>query len=82
MEIDDLVTGKVKQLKDRGLNNPYLKAFVVARTNPVRCKPKESVMPSLTETLEKVLAATQKFDPDRIRTEDLAQAGGPPEIAE
>lgn len=82
MEIDDLVTEKVKQLKDRGLNNPYLKAFVVARINPVRFMPKESVMPSLTEKLEKVLAAAQKFDPDRIRTEYLAQAGGPPEVAE
>jgi len=82
LEIDDIVSEKVKQLKDRGLNNPYLKAFVVARINPVRFKPKESVMPSLAVTLEKVLVAAQKFDPDRIRTEDLAKAGGAPEVAE
>jgi ParB family chromosome partitioning protein len=82
LEIDDIVSEKVKQLKDRGLENPYLKAFVVARINPVRFKPKGSSMPSLEETLEKVLAAAHKFDPDRIRTEDLARAGGPPEVAE
>jgi ParB family chromosome partitioning protein len=82
LEIDDIVSEKVKQLKERGLENPYLKAFVVARINPVRFKPKGASMPSLEETLEKVLAAARKFDPDRIRTEDLARAGGAPEVAE
>ena len=82
LEIDDIVIEKVKQLKERGLVNPYLKAFVVARINPVRFKPMGSSMPSIEETLEKVLASAQKFDPDRVRTEDLARAGGPPEAAE
>jgi ParB family transcriptional regulator, chromosome partitioning protein len=82
LEIDDIVTEKVKQLKASGLTNPYLKAFVVARINPIRFKPKESTMPSLEETLEKVLTAARKFDPDRIRSEDLAAAGGPPEAAD
>jgi hypothetical protein len=39
-------------------------------------------MPSLKETLEKVYASAEKFDAGRIRTEDLAKAGGPPETAE
>ena len=82
LEIDDIVSEKVNQLKARGLVNPYLKAFVVARINPVRFKPKGSSLPSLEETLEKVLASAQKFNPDRIRTEDLARAGGPPETTE
>jgi ParB family chromosome partitioning protein len=82
LEIDNIVIEKVKQLKERGLVNPYLKAFVVARINPVRFKPMGSSMPSIEETLEKVLASAQKFDPDRVRTEDLARAGGPPEAAE
>ncbi len=82
LEIDDIVSEKVQQLKTRGLNNPYLKAFVVARINPVRFKPKGSSMPSLEETLEKVFVSAQKFDAGRIRTEDLAKAGGPPVTAE
>jgi len=82
LEIDDIVSEKVQQLKTRGLNNPYLKAFVVARINPVRFKPKGSSMPSLGETLEKVFVSAQKFDPVRIKTEDLAKSGGPPETAE
>jgi ParB family chromosome partitioning protein len=82
LEIDDIVSDKVQQLKARGLNNPYLKAFVVARINPVRFKPKGSSLPSLKETLEKVYTSAQKFDAGRIRTEDLAKAGGPPEAAE
>ena len=82
LEIDDIVSEKVKQLKERGLENPYLKAFVVARINPVRFKPKDATLPSIEETLDKVLAGAQKFDIDRIRTEDLAKGGGPPEAAE
>jgi ParB family chromosome partitioning protein len=82
LEIDEIVSEKVKRLKERGLDNPYLKAFVVARINPVRFKPKDATLPSIEETLDKVLAAAQKFDIDRIRTEDLAKAGGPPEAGE
>ncbi len=82
LEMDDLVIERVKQLKARGMESPYLKAFVVARVNPIRFKPKGSTLPSLSDTLEKATASLQKMDPTRIRTEDLAKAGGAPESAE
>lgn len=82
LEIDDVVNEKVKQLQARGLVSPYLKAFVVARINPIRFRPKGAALPSIEETLEKVLNSAKKFDTDKIRTEDLARAGGPPEAVE
>ena len=33
---DDAVTAAIATLKARGFNSPYLRAFVVARTNPLR----------------------------------------------
>jgi ParB family chromosome partitioning protein len=36
LEIDDAVNSAVATLKERGFRSPYLKAFVVARINPLR----------------------------------------------
>src|SRR5438132_3145300 len=36
LELDEAVVGAVEKLKARGLTYPYLKAFVVARINPLR----------------------------------------------
>ncbi|MBI4585227.1 MAG: ParB N-terminal domain-containing protein [Planctomycetes bacterium] len=77
--VDDLVIGLVDRLKQRGLQSPYLKAFVVARVNPIRFHKGEP--PPFDATLEKMEAALRKFDPSKVREEDLARAGGPPEEA-
>ena len=36
LELDDAVTAAVKELKSKGFESPYLRAFVVARINPLR----------------------------------------------
>src|SRR3954464_6476804 len=36
LDLDEAVTAAVEKLKERGLTSPYLKAFVVARINPLR----------------------------------------------
>src|SRR5512142_899098 len=36
LELDDAVADAVARLKERGFDSPYLKAFVVARVNPIR----------------------------------------------
>src|SRR5512140_3691734 len=36
LELDDAVAGAVARLKEKGFDSPYLKAFVVARINPLR----------------------------------------------
>jgi ParB family chromosome partitioning protein len=77
--LDDLVVTQVEALKARGMTSPYLKSFVVARVNPIRFRPKDATPPSFDETLDRMTKAAAKFDPDRIKVEDLARSGGAPE---
>jgi ParB family chromosome partitioning protein len=80
LELDDAVTAAVAQLKERGLESPYLKPFVVARVNPIRFLKGEP--PGFDETIEKMLRAAQKFDVSKIREMDIARTGGPPPASE
>lgn len=83
LRLDDAVGKAVEELKARGFESPYLRAFVVARINPLRfVKPvrgKEAKRPDPDATLEKMLAAARKFDAAKVRADQLARAGGPPE---
>lgn len=78
LELDDRVAAAVAALKERGLTSPYLKAFVVARLNPLRFR-KGATM-SADDALEAMSTAAQKFDPEKIKIGDLASA--PPGPAE
>jgi ParB family chromosome partitioning protein len=79
LELDDLVVQQVEGLKARGLTSPYLKSFVVARINPVRFGPKDAAPLSFDEALDRMTKAAAKFNPDKIKMEDLARSGGAPE---
>ncbi len=78
LELDDAVSEAVRGLKERGFESPYLKAFVVARINPLRFQRGKSA-PDLDATLDKMLASARRFDPAKIRADQLTSAGGPPE---
>jgi ParB family chromosome partitioning protein len=78
LELDDKVAEAVAALKERGFTSPYLKAFVVARINPLRFR-RGAVM-AADAALEAMAAAIQKFDPDKVKIGDLASA--PPGPAE
>jgi ParB family chromosome partitioning protein len=82
LKLDDLVVQKVEVLKARGLTSPYLKSFVVARINPIRFRPKDAAPLAFDEVLDRMMAAAAKFDPGRIKTEDLARTGGAPDEGE
>lgn len=82
LALDDIVIEKVGALKARGLTSPYLKSFVVARINPLHFRPKEAAPLSYDEAIERMTRAAQKFDPEKIKSEDLAKAGGAPEESE
>jgi ParB family chromosome partitioning protein len=82
LDLDDLVIQKVEALKARGLTSPYLKSFVVARINPIRFRPKEAAPLAFDEALDRMTAAAAKFNPDKIKTEDLARSGGVPDEGE
>ncbi|MGH7417829.1 MAG: chromosome partitioning protein ParB, partial [Candidatus Rokuibacteriota bacterium] len=77
LALDAAVDAAVAGLKARGFQSPYLKAFVVARINPLRFK--RGAKAEFDETLETMLAAARKFDPAKIRADQLAGAAGPPE---
>lgn len=80
LELDDIVNQHVEALRKRGLTSPYLKSFIVARINPLRFRPKEEPVPSFDDTLDKMARTAAKFNPDRIKTEDVAKSGGAPDI--
>jgi ParB family chromosome partitioning protein len=79
-ELDARVAEVVKKLKDRGFVSPYLRAFVVARINPLRWIQGEP--PPLEEVLKTMTQRAAKFNTERIKQEDLASAGGAPDDAD
>ena len=78
LELDRAVTEAVAALKERGLQSPYLRAFVVARVNPLRFQ-RGSTQPAFDPTIAKMLASAQNFKAGNIKMEQLARAGGAPE---
>lgn len=82
LELDGLIVKQVEALKAKGLTSPYLKSFVVARVNPLRFRPKDALPLSFTDALDRMAQAAQKFNPDKIKLDDLAKSGGVPDEAE
>ena len=76
MELDAVVVEAVKRLKDRGLESPYLKAFVLARINPLRFQ-KGKADPDAT--IAQMLASARRFDPAKIKADQVARTGGAPD---
>ncbi len=77
LDIDDRVTAHVKTLQEMGLKSPYLRQVIVARCNPVRWIPQkkgEGPPMSVAEALTRMTASVRKFDPKKIRPQDLAIA--------
>ena len=77
---DEAVTAAMAALKARGFNSPYLRTFVVARSNPLRFikgepPPIEELLPSMTKRVK-------GMDVSKIKNEDVARTGGAPEASE
>jgi len=77
LELDGVVATAVQTLRDRGLESPYLKAFVLARINPLRFKRGATADPD--DVIAQMLAAAQKFDAGKVRPDQVARTGGAPE---
>jgi ParB family transcriptional regulator, chromosome partitioning protein len=82
LALDDQIVKQVEALKAKGLTSPYLKSFVVARVNPIRFRPKDAVPLSFDEAFARMATATAKFNPEKIKMEDLASSGGVVDEAE
>lgn len=76
LALDDLIVKQVEALKAMGLTSPYLKSFVVARVNPIRFRPKDAPPLSFDEALDRMTQAATKFNPDKVKMDDLAKSGG------
>ena len=80
LELNELVNEAVKGMKARGLESPYLKAFVVARINPLRFQRKPTA--DFDETIDKMLGSARRFDAGKIRADQVARSGGAPSSEE
>jgi ParB family chromosome partitioning protein len=77
LELDEGVARAVAKLKERGLESPYLKNFVIARLDPLRFK-KEAKGADWHETIDKMIAAAGRFDASRIEAGQIVRSGGAP----
>ena len=73
LELDEKVVEVVQKLKAKGFVSPYLKTFVVARSNPLRFM-KEP--PELEELIKIIRGKVERFNVDRIKQEDITASGG------
>ncbi|MFI5402666.1 MAG: ParB N-terminal domain-containing protein [Planctomycetota bacterium] len=78
MKLDEAVVKAVQALKARGFESPYLKNYVIARANPLRFQ-RGKAAADFDDTLDKMEKALEKFDASKVKPDQLARAGGPPE---
>src|SRR4051794_7188274 len=76
LELDEKVADVVKRLKAKGFVSPYLKSFVVARSNPLRFM-KEA--PELHDLIKTIRGKVDRFNVDKIKQEDIVASGGAPD---
>lgn len=77
LQLDDEVTAAVERLKARGFESPYLRAFVVARINPLRFR--KDGGGEFDEIIDKMIGSAQGFDPSKVSADQIASSGGAPE---
>jgi len=71
-EADEALGQVVTRLKRRGINHPYVKNFVLARTTPLTRQRK--TLPSFDQTFKKLVENLEAFDVSKIRYEDIQRA--------
>jgi ParB family chromosome partitioning protein len=74
IELEEAVSDAVIALQAKGFQSPYLRAFVVARINPLRFQ--RGAIASFDATLEKMIASARKFKPESVKADQLVRAGG------
>ena len=77
LELEEAVGEAVRGLKARGFESPYLRAFVVARINPLRFR--RGAKAEFDETVDTMLKAARRFDAGKVKADQVARAAGAPE---
>jgi ParB family chromosome partitioning protein len=80
LAFDEAVGEAVARLKEKGFESPYLRAFVVARVNPLRFIKGEP--PPFDKLFDDMTRRARGMNADKIKPGDVARSGGPPEAAE
>jgi ParB family chromosome partitioning protein len=69
---DEALGVVVAKIKKRGINHPYVKNFVLARTTPLTRQRK--TLPSFEQTLKKLVDNLEAFDVGKVRYEDIQRS--------
>ncbi len=69
---DEALGRAVTALKKRGINHPYVKNYVLARTTPLTRARK--TVPSFDQAFDRLLANIEAFDVTKVRYEEIRQA--------
>lgn len=69
---DDVLTDVVTKIRKRGINHPYVKNYVLARTTPLGRARK--TLPSFDQTFERLRENLEKFDPAKVRLDEIARS--------
>src|SRR5437764_1879107 len=77
LDLEEKVAAVVKKLKERGLVSPYRRSFVVASINPLRWI--KGNPPELEDLLQTMRERAARFNVEKIKSQDLAGAAGPPD---
>src|SRR5579863_376843 len=75
LELEENVAAAVKKLKEKGLQSPYLRSFVVARINPLRWIKGE--LPPAEKILQTMRDRAARFNTEKIKQQDLAGGFAP-----
>jgi ParB family chromosome partitioning protein len=70
--VDVALGAAVAALKKRGINHPFVKNYVLARTTPLTRARK--TLPSFDQTFAKLKAAIEGFDVTKVRYEDVQRS--------
>ena len=71
-EADEALGGAVARIKKRGINHPYVKNFVLARTTPLTRQRK--TLPGFEQTFRKLVDNIEAFDVSKVRYEDIQRS--------
>jgi ParB family chromosome partitioning protein len=71
-DADEALGRVVARLRKRGINHPYVKNFVLARTTPLTRQRK--TLPSFDQTFKKLAENLAGFDVSKVRYEDIQRA--------
>jgi ParB family chromosome partitioning protein len=70
--VDEALVVVVAKIKKRGINHPYVKNYVLARTTPLTRARK--TLPSFEQTFRKLRESLGEFDIGKVRYEDIQRS--------